>query len=66
MPAATAIAEKASADIARILKGKDFSDKLLAMGVEAVGSTSKEYDELIRSDIAMWAPVIKASGATPD
>jgi tripartite-type tricarboxylate transporter receptor subunit TctC len=68
VPAGTpsAIVEKASADIARILKNKEFSDKLLAMGVEAVGSTPKEYEELIRSDIAMWAPVIKASGATPD
>lgn len=67
-PAGTpaAVITKASVDIAGVLKSKDFAEKLLAMGFEAVGSSPKEYDARIRADIAKWAPVIKASGATPD
>lgn len=67
-PAATprAIVAKASADMAAIIKSPDFAEQLQGMGVEAVGSTPEQFDELIRTDIAKWAPVVKASGATAD
>jgi tripartite-type tricarboxylate transporter receptor subunit TctC len=67
-PAGTpaAIVNKMSADFVRVVKQKDFGEKLLAMGLDPVGSTSHEYDRRIRADIAKWAPIIKASGAVAD
>lgn len=67
-PAATPaeIVNRMSADFVRVVKQKDVSDKLLAMGLDAVGSTSQEYDQRIRADILKWAPIIKASGAVVD
>jgi tripartite-type tricarboxylate transporter receptor subunit TctC len=67
-PAATprAIIDKASADMAAVIRSPDFAEQLQAMGVDAVGSTPAEFDRHIRADIEKWAPVVKASGATPD
>ena len=67
-PAATphAIVAKASADMAAVIRSSEFTELLRDMGVEAVGSTPEAFDALIRNDIAKWAPVVKASGATPD
>ena len=67
-PAATprVIVAKASADMVGVIRSPEFVDLLRDMGVEAVGSTPEEFDALIRNDIAKWAPVVKASGATPD
>lgn len=67
-PAGTpaSVVNKASADFAAVLKSREFSEKLLAMGLEAVGSTPAEFDQLIRADIAKWGPIIKATGATAD
>ncbi|MBN9428619.1 MAG: tripartite tricarboxylate transporter substrate binding protein [Burkholderiales bacterium] len=58
--------EKASADMSKIIRSADFADRLRQMGVEAVGSTPEQFDSLIRADVAKWAPVVKASGATVD
>jgi tripartite-type tricarboxylate transporter receptor subunit TctC len=67
-PAATprAIVAKASADMVGVIRSAEFVDLLRDMGVEAVGSTPEQFDALIRNDIAKWAPVVKASGATAD
>lgn len=67
-PAATpkALVAKMSADIAKVVQSKDVSSKLAEMGVEPMGSTPAEYEQVIRSEIAKWAPVVKASGAKVD
>jgi tripartite-type tricarboxylate transporter receptor subunit TctC len=67
-PAATPrpIVDKASADIAAVIRSADFSEQLQGMGVEAVGSTGPEFDSLIRADVVKWAPIVKASGAVAD
>jgi len=67
-PAGTpaAVVHRISTDIAQAVRTKEFAQKLLAMGLDPVGSSPQEYDMRIRSDIAKWAPVIKATGATAD
>lgn len=67
-PAATpkALVAKMSADIAKVVQSKDVSSKLAEMGVEPMGSTPAEYEQVIRSEIAKWAPVVKAFGAKVD
>ncbi|MDB5946562.1 MAG: transporter [Ramlibacter sp.] len=67
-PAATprGIVAKASADLVKVIRSPEFSEHLQAIGVDPVGSTPEEYDSMIRADIAKWAPVVKASGASAD
>ena len=37
-------------------------EKLLAFGVEAVGSTPEQTTAHLRSEIARWTPVIQRAG----
>ena len=37
--------------------------RLRAESVESVGSTPRHLAELIRADLARWAPLVKESGA---
>jgi tripartite-type tricarboxylate transporter receptor subunit TctC len=60
------IVDKISQDIARLSKSADWMARMHELGVVPVGSTPAEFDALIRSDIAKWAPIVKASGATAD
>ncbi len=68
VPSATPrdIVHKASADIARAVKNSDLTERMVAQGMEPVGSTPEEFDTVIRNEIAKWAPVVKASGAKAD
>ncbi len=68
VPSATPrdVVRRASADIARAVRASDLTERMVAQGMEPVGSTPEEFDALIRSEIAKWAPVVKASGATAD
>jgi len=68
VPSATPrdLVRRISADISRAVKASDLTDKMVAQGMEPVGSTPEEFDALIRTEIAKWAPVVKASGAKAD
>lgn len=60
-PAGTpkAIVAQLSAESARILKLPDMSKRISELGAEPVGSTPEQFAELINSEIAKWAKVIK-------
>ncbi len=49
-------------EIARILNLPDIRERLLGLGAEPVGSTPEQFGEYIRTEIAKWANVVKASG----
>jgi tripartite-type tricarboxylate transporter receptor subunit TctC len=49
-------------EVARVLSEPDTKEKLLAGGVETVGSTPEQTDAYIKADIAKWAKVIKSAG----
>ena len=50
------------ADIARGVKSPELNERLVALGMEPVGSTADEYDALIRSEIDKWSAVVKRAG----
>lgn len=56
------IIDRSSAVIAAAIKSPDISDRLLALGLEPVGSTPDELAKRMADDYAHWAPVVKASG----
>ena len=53
-------------EIVKALKLPEVSERLIADGAVAVGNTPAEFGAYIKSEMAKWGPVIKASGATAD
>jgi tripartite-type tricarboxylate transporter receptor subunit TctC len=54
--------QRISADIGRTVKSAALTERMMALGMEPVGSTSDEYDGLIRSEIDKWSNVVRAAG----
>lgn len=65
-PAGTprAIVAKISADVARVVAMADVKEKLVQQGATSIGSTPEQLGAHVKSEIAKWAPIVKASGAT--
>ena len=58
--------DKLNKEIVRILQLPDVREKLLAQGYNVVTSTPEQFRELIKTDLAKWQRVVKASGAHVD
>lgn len=67
-PAATsrAIVERLHGEMVKVLMRQDVRERFVAEGAEAVSSTPGQFQAFIRSEIARWRPVVKASGARPE
>ena len=57
------IAARLQDETAKILKAPEVVHKLDGLGFEIVASTPEEFAVYIKSEIAKWAKVVKASGA---
>ncbi len=55
-----------STAIASAINSPEVSKRLLALGLEPVGSTPDELATRVSEDIAKWAPIVKASGFRAD
>ena len=53
-------------DTAKALQLPGMREKLAAQGLDVVGSRPEQLAATIRSEIAKWAKVVKASGARAD
>jgi tripartite-type tricarboxylate transporter receptor subunit TctC len=51
---------KLNAELARIVKLPEVSERLRLMSAEAVGGTPAELDTFVRSEFAKWGKVIKS------
>jgi tripartite-type tricarboxylate transporter receptor subunit TctC len=58
--------DRLSTAIASAIKARDVSERLLALGLEPVGSTPDELANRVAEDAARWAPIVKASGFRVD
>jgi tripartite-type tricarboxylate transporter receptor subunit TctC len=67
-PAATPadIITRLNAETAKALESSAMKERLATLGLEAGGGSSADCGRFIQADIARWAPVVKAGGATPD
>lgn len=57
------IVDQLNAEIVRILSLPDVREKLLGIGMEPATNTPAEFAAFVQSEIAKWAPIVKASGA---
>ena len=66
-PAATppAIIERMQREVASGLRHDDVKTRLTELGATPVGSTSKEAQAFLRSELARWADVAKRTGIKP-
>jgi tripartite-type tricarboxylate transporter receptor subunit TctC len=67
-PAGTpeAIVQRLQAEVSTILASEDVKVQLRAIGAEPVGSTAKEFANVIQADSKKWADLIKAAGITAE
>jgi len=67
-PAATPadIVARLNSETAKALESPAVRDRLANLGLEPAGGSPADCAKLVQSDIARWAPVVKAGGATPD
>ena len=57
-----AIANQLSSDIAKAVSAPETREKLLALGIEPVGSTPEQFTSHLKAEIARWTPVIHRAG----
>ena len=60
------IVAKLNTEINEILKMPDVRERMNATGDTPLGSTPKEFAEVIKNDIARWGKIVKESGAKVD
>jgi tripartite-type tricarboxylate transporter receptor subunit TctC len=60
------VIERLNREIMAVMSTEDMKKRMQADGAEAKPTSAAEFAALIRHDIAKWAPVVKASGATLD
>ena len=61
-----AIVTQLSTELAKALSVADVREKLLALGIEPVGSTPGQFSEHLRNEIARWTPIIAKAGVKPE
>ena len=68
MPANTpqAIVSRAASTINDALKSPELRETYSKFGMDPLGGTPESFAALIKSDLAQWGPVIKASGFTAE
>jgi tripartite-type tricarboxylate transporter receptor subunit TctC len=68
VPAGTprAIVARLNAETAKALEHASVKDQFTAQGLEATPSTPEAFGAYLRSEVAKWGKVVKASGAKPE
>jgi len=60
------LVRKWNAEVTTIMQGADLNQRLLVEGARFAPNTPQDFGAFIKSEIARWAPVVKASGARVD
>lgn len=60
------IVERLNSEVRQILSSADVKERLLASGATPYLLSSVEFLQLIRTELPMWADIVKRSGATVD
>jgi tripartite-type tricarboxylate transporter receptor subunit TctC len=68
VPAGTppAIVKRLNEELVKVLKQPDVHQRIVALGIDPVGSTPEEFSKVIAADIAKWTAVAKAANIKAD
>jgi tripartite-type tricarboxylate transporter receptor subunit TctC len=55
-----------NAEIAKALESKDVQERLAGVGCEPYKTSADQFGALVKSDLARWSGIVKASGASVD
>ncbi len=61
-----AVIDKLAAEVTRIVRAPEMSQRLREMGVDPMGGTAEEFGKLIRAEIERFGKAVKDSGAKAD
>jgi len=61
-----ALLQRLSTEIAKMPKNPEYRDQAAAQGLELVGSTPQELDAYIRTQMARFSKIVKATGLRAD
>jgi tripartite-type tricarboxylate transporter receptor subunit TctC len=61
-----AVVEPLNREIVKVLASTDMKSFMNGLGADAKGTTPKEFDTFIRSELTKWSKVVKESGARAD
>ena len=61
-----AVISRLNAEIEKLEQQKDMRDRLTTLGFDPVRNTPEQFLQLLRTDVAKWAKVVRDSGAKPD
>jgi tripartite-type tricarboxylate transporter receptor subunit TctC len=53
-------------EVVKALKQPEVRDRIVALGIDPVGSTPEEFSRVIAADIAKWTAVAKAANIKAD
>jgi tripartite-type tricarboxylate transporter receptor subunit TctC len=62
----TEIVGRLNAELNKLIAAPAMRDRMIGLGYEPVGGPPEKFGELIRSDLAKWAPVVKAANIRID
>ena len=57
-----ALVDRIAADVATAVRSPEMGARMAQLGMEPVGSTSQEYETIVRTEIAKWTQVVKSAG----
>ena len=60
------IVAQLNAEIAKALESKDVQERLAGVGCEPYKTSADQFGALVKSDLARWSGIVKASGASVD
>jgi tripartite-type tricarboxylate transporter receptor subunit TctC len=60
------VVQRIFTDVAAVIRTPELNERMLQFGMDPVASTPEQFDAFVRREMAKWAPVVKATGATAD
>ena len=68
LPAGTPreVGQRWLAESLKFVKDPQNRERLIASGIDPLGTTTEEFAAYVKSEVEKWARVIKATGAKPD
>jgi len=62
----TGVVTRLNGEVAKILRGAEIRDLLLAQGASPVGNTPEEFTSHIKAELVKWREAVRAAGVKPE